>query len=714
MRHRTGAWVAQRPWLEWAACGASLLAVAAGFTHPETAPIPWLRAFILALPPGVLLGQSVLHAGGRGGSSTHILPAALLSEAAVLTQVTGGLAGPGASALALGAVLASLTGSLSGAGLWTSLSALSLAVAELSRPAPAPVGHRAAFVLFALLCALVPAQAHSVQRRQADRLRARLRAVEDESGSLLRESREALPELRDQVGDGAARERELRAIARQLQEDIERACAILHSTTGATSVVVYRPDGGDTGDRLVATAMGGDRSRLRTEVGAQEGLIGAVLKSGTPVAMRDLRPDEPRLTHRLPGAPPAAVLALPLQEGTRRWGVVVLDLGDKGDEPRAREVGGVISDFVSHLIARAIDLRAVREGLHENHAFFQACREVARHVRIEQVADAVTQGARDITGSDACAFALADERGEKLTVLSSVGFSAEVSAATFPLQPNEGLLAQAVRHRTPLLRATIGDGDRPPLLFGRGSAPVAGLRSIIVLPVQGPGEGASPLGALVVARRALPGFDADDESRLSVLLAQAGASIANGRLFAEHERRSITDGMTGLPNHRRFQEVLANKIARSQRTGSEVSLLLLDIDRFKSVNDRYGHPMGDEVIRRLARVLGDAVRDGTDLAARYGGEEFCVLLEDTPCEGATVLANRIREAWKQEVFVHTTEGRPSSFHCSVSIGVATWPADAKTQQQLIDHADQALYASKSGGRDRVTAWRRLEREAAAS
>jgi diguanylate cyclase (GGDEF)-like protein len=209
---------------------------------------------------------------------------------------------------------------------------------------------------------------------------------------------------------------------------------------------------------------------------------------------------------------------------------------------------------------------------------------------------------------------------------------------------------------------------------------------------------------MVAARRSAPAFEPEDPERLQVLLHQVGAAISNGRLFAEHESRGVTDGMTGLPNHRRFQEVLSAKLASSGRTRLKTSLLLLDIDKFKGVNDTYGHPMGDEVIKRLARLLADSVRDGTDLAARYGGEEFCLLLDDTDTEGARVLADRIRVAFKEEVFVFSDGDKPVSFRCSVSIGIATYPDHASNKQRLIELADQALYLSKEQGRDRVTCW----------
>jgi diguanylate cyclase (GGDEF)-like protein len=326
-------------------------------------------------------------------------------------------------------------------------------------------------------------------------------------------------------------------------------------------------------------------------------------------------------------------------------------------------------------------------------------------VRIGDIAAAVGESAGAFVAMDCAAVALCDERGGEMTVVSAYGFDRDPPAKAFPVSAGEGLMAQAVRHRAVIERGSLKSTGVPPVLFGREAGAFGGFRTLLVLPISAPGGGMSaPLGALVVGRREGTDFSVEDAERLKVLLAQAGAAISNGRLFAEHEERGITDGMTGLPNHRRFQEVLGQKVAAAQRGSRKASLLLVDIDKFKSVNDTYGHPMGDEVIRRLAGVLSEAVRDGTDLAARYGGEEFCVVLDDTDAKGAEVLANRVREAFREEVFVHRDGNRPVTFRCSISIGVACWPDDATAQAELIDHADQSLYHSKESGRDRVTRW----------
>ena len=685
---------------------------ALGFASPDRAPLFAARLVAIVALPAVIALRSALRPSiaERRGTRNPLWIASLAVVVAALVQATGGPGGP----LTLLAFLAIGAGSLRGGPSRTMPWAVVLLLIVLGPGwigwvASASLLTQLGFGVGVLLCAQIPGGSLTAERRAHEQTRAQLRAFEDEAGGLRRESTDALPDLRGGHYGSEERDRDLRSIARELQIDMDRACNLLVSATGARSACVFRPDGEEFSDRLVAVSMAGDSTGLLPDVGARDGIFGAAFKAGTPVSLSSVRDNDPRLAHRLTTSDVGATMALPLVDGDRSFGVVVLDAAQSTTfEDAARDIAGHISDFVSRLIARAVDLTSTREGMRENHAFYEACREVSHHVRIESISQAVVSSAGEFVALDACAIALVDEDSSELRIIASEGFDLPSPVASIPIESGEGLLAQVVRHRTVIDRPDLQGSARPPVVFGREAGPTCDLASLVVLPILAPGEGSTPVqGAVVVARRQGPDFDLEDVERLEVLLHQVGAALSNGRLFAEHETRGVTDGMTGLPNHRRFQEVLAGKIAAAQRTGLKLSLLLMDIDKFKQVNDSYGHPMGDEVIRRLARCLEGMVREGTDLAARYGGEEFCLLLEDTDAPGARQVAERLREAFKDEVFVHREHGRPVTFQSTVSIGIACFADDAATQGELIERADQALYWSKQNGRNQSTCWDRM-------
>jgi len=226
----------------------------------------------------------------------------------------------------------------------------------------------------------------------------------------------------------------------------------------------------------------------------------------------------------------------------------------------------------------------------------------------------------------------------------------------------------------------------------------------------------------------------DEEVALaSALGEQAAVAIENARLYRRVQAQALTDGLTGLYNHRYFYERLDQEIARARRYGTPVSLLMIDLDDFKAFNDRHGHPAGDAVLRAMAAVLHDELRHNLDIAARYGGEEFAVILPNTPmasaCEaqlqmdlagklragsgeapppeaghvdGADAVAERIRRRVAAMIF-EAGDGKPLS-RLTVSIGVAVFPHRTDSPEDLVANADAALYKAKRGGKDRVESY----------
>jgi diguanylate cyclase (GGDEF)-like protein len=180
-------------------------------------------------------------------------------------------------------------------------------------------------------------------------------------------------------------------------------------------------------------------------------------------------------------------------------------------------------------------------------------------------------------------------------------------------------------------------------------------------------------------------------------LARSNAELKDANVALEE--LAITDGLTGLYNHRHFQETWARELARAQRLGQPASLLMVDLDHFKDYNDRYGHTAGDEALRSVAGCLRAGLR-ASDLAFRYGGEELVAVLPGCGKEASHRVADAVRTAVKR---IPTSVERPRPL--TVSIGVASYPEDGTTVREVLDRADAALYRAKADGRDRVVAFR---------
>jgi len=216
-------------------------------------------------------------------------------------------------------------------------------------------------------------------------------------------------------------------------------------------------------------------------------------------------------------------------------------------------------------------------------------------------------------------------------------------------------------------------------------------KSILCTPIMSKGK---TTGILYMENNlATEAFTPERLELLKMLSAQAAISLENARLFES----ATTDGLTRLYVHRYFQLLLDKEVSRAQRYNKTVSLIMMDIDNFKKFNDTYGHQMGDEVLRTVARAVKRSLRT-IDIAARYGGEEFIVILPETDVPQATTVAEKIRAAVEASEVAHGDE----ALHVTISLGVAAYPQHAMKKEALIRCADEALYAAKHAGKNRVS------------
>lgn len=204
--------------------------------------------------------------------------------------------------------------------------------------------------------------------------------------------------------------------------------------------------------------------------------------------------------------------------------------------------------------------------------------------------------------------------------------------------------------------------------------------------------------ALLAAATAWDHFSEVGDDVLSALQGHLQSALANAHRYDAIRRQVVTDHLTRLYNRRYFMNRAREEVERSLRYQQPLSVLMADIDHFKSFNDRYGHATGDRVLQAVAGILKGAFR-GVDICARLGGEEFAILLPNTTGEDACNVASRVRHILKETRY--TGLGLPFEVNITISIGVATCPRDATTVTDLLELADRALYAAKAHGRDQV-------------
>jgi len=219
-------------------------------------------------------------------------------------------------------------------------------------------------------------------------------------------------------------------------------------------------------------------------------------------------------------------------------------------------------------------------------------------------------------------------------------------------------------------------------------------RSAILVPLSTHGQHS---GLIIAESAEAAAFSGRDEQLLSVVARSAGLALENAELHRRAEELSIIDELTGAHNYRYFVQKFQEEKKRAVRYNLPLSIIMVDIDWFKKLNDGYGHEVGNIVLKSLAATIRSCVRD-VDIFARYGGEEFVVILPQTPQKEASHIGERIREQVEKTII---DAGGSGKLKITVSVGVSSYPENGHSEEELVSVADQALYRAKGSGKNLV-------------
>jgi two-component system cell cycle response regulator len=453
------------------------------------------------------------------------------------------------------------------------------------------------------------------------------------------------------------------------------------------------------GENLMVKKCISDTGSVITKpVNKGDGVLGAVLKHRKPLRLEGLRPGYGGLIYY---AEPVAVtdfIGIPLLEGDRLMGVLCADRIDgQPFEQRDVETMEVAMESLLSIIANERVFNQLQKAKSEQGKLLMASELLSGNPEEKDLLKAALIAVGRIVPFDLGAVALVAEDGDQV-VREAAGAKSEGLVGVV-VSATESLASAALKNRHYLPYRGELDPKQQILLSRQSQGLFAKMQSAMVLPLT---SGETSIGTLILTSREESVFDEEVRTTLQVMTNQLGAVIENARMYQKLKELATTDGLTGLPNHRIFQESLDKKLASSTRFGNRMSVIFCDVDHFKNVNDTFGHPVGDLVLKRLSSILKKEVVRDTDLPARYGGEEFAIICEGTDTEGAVQLAERIRKEFEKEVF-QTDKGR---LQVTISMGIATYPIHARGKKELIELADTALYAAKEGGRNQVRAWKK--------
>jgi diguanylate cyclase (GGDEF)-like protein len=476
-----------------------------------------------------------------------------------------------------------------------------------------------------------------------------------------------------------------------LQRSLSAALDLCRMTLDCRSVLALSLD--TTGRWLfVREVSSGETSVCPGPFSAADGVFAAALTSGRIAELVSQAAARQVPYYKVP-FPVGHVAAVPLGTGTDTAGLLALD------RPLAeplRPEQRLVLETAAELVRRTLEIERsvvqLERAKVEQGKLYRAAEQLNEAQSEKQVIEAGVGSAREFAAFHFAAVTLVREGGAHEICAVSGPHTSELVGKTF--KDSTGLVGMVVENRHALPFRGLCDAGYQ-VVFTR-DLPSPDLRSLLVLPLLVHQE---VLGTLVLGSDEPSAFGSAVRPTLEVLARHIAVSLANARMMKRLEDLATTDGLTGLLNKRALIDAARQKLRSSVRFQKPLSVLVCDLDHFKSVNDTHGHDVGDRVIRGFADVLKHGKRD-TDLVGRFGGEEFVVICEQTDLVGAQQLAERIRTDLANTTFV--TSSGPLRVTCSV--GIAAFPRAGQDWDELFRATDEALYASKRAGRDRVTVW----------
>ena len=481
--------------------------------------------------------------------------------------------------------------------------------------------------------------------------------------------------------------------------------ALARQTLALTTVALLWPDPAQQVMRLRSRAsVREDLLDGPFAVGA--GITGALLGAQPEVAASKAKGSIPQLPYyrRQEGVGGVFALRVPSPDKEGRVGfedrkITPILCADRESVEEWSEDERNLLRLTARKLAQDLEIGRRLQALEEERSAFQrvcvAMRELNGVLGLDQVLAATIRVVKLLVQADFVAISLG-EKDRHRVVLADGAQAERLQGLDFPRE--EGLVGQAMKINRTLPAKAECHG--PTAVFASEHR-LSGYCSLLVVPLRKDEELA--LGALTIAARETGIFSKTRQDILELIAAQVAVKIDLGQAHEQISRMATTDGLTGLANHRTFQHGFDVMLDRVQRRHGALCLIFCDIDHFKKLNDSYGHPFGDQVLRRVGELLRRTVRS-VDLAARYGGEEFAVVLEDSDRKGGLLMAERIRREVELSTFHH--DRHPVTV--TISLGLAVYPDDGSDKAELLGRADQALYRAKQRGRNQAVAWEKAK------
>jgi len=421
-----------------------------------------------------------------------------------------------------------------------------------------------------------------------------------------------------------------------------------------------------------------------------EGISWDVIDGGKAILLDDYF-THPSARQALKPAGIHSALCAPVRSGTEILGVLTFytTVPDKKFQPRDLQLAEAIGREAGVSIQNSRLFTSARRRAEEAETVREAASAVSSALELNWVLDQIITNLEKVVPFDSCAVFL--QESDRLRIVAARGFADPVKVLGQSFTLENPLTTNAFQTRKAVI---LADASQEPLFAGWGDA--AHVRGWMGVPLFVRG---TIIGLLTIDSRTVGAYDEDDASLAQTFGNQAAVAIENARLFEKVQHLAITDPLTELYNRRHFFELARREFYRARRYGTPMSMLMLDVDDLKLVNDTFGHQIGDQLVEFIGAQCRNQLRQ-VDIPSRYAGDEFIIALPETTLAGAIQVAQRIREQTSQGFMADGQNLVPAA----VSIGVSEMDSGCFSLETLINRADQALYSAKQAGKNQVVAW----------
>ena len=320
---------------------------------------------------------------------------------------------------------------------------------------------------------------------------------------------------------------------------------------------------------------------------------------------------------------------------------------------------------------------------------YHVAQTMSQTLNLEELLDSALEKVLEVMDIEAGGILLLAEQTNELVLRAHRGLSAEFVQGVKGLRVGEGFAGQVAQSGKPLLVKNLPDDPK----LTRMVAKREGLQSLAAIPVMAKER---ILGVMSVVSYGYREFSDREVRMLSIIANQIGVAIENAQLHEHALELAFTDGLTGLYNRRYLMEQIEREFAHAQRSEAPLSLIMIDLDGLKEINDCFGHHGGDAALKELGRIIKGNTR-ASDIAARWAGDEFMLLTPEADSSSARRIAKRIRAQVEQCLI--KIDGREVGI--TISVGIASYPAHALGVSELLQKADEAMYNAKKGGKNQL-------------